>query len=100
MWFVNLIFGFFIKRKAEREYQEGAVSGFSITQVVPPHVVSPHECMEARQGKYLSAWLSLARESLMEYEQGVLYGSDLPTKEETPDFVDKLDEELKRGYNG
>ncbi len=98
MWFVNLIFGFFIKRKAEREYQEGAVSGFSITQVVPPHVVSPHECMEARQGKYLSAWLSLARECYIDPE-GFSYG-DLPTAEETPDFVDKLEEELKRGYNG
>ncbi len=25
---------------------------------------------------------------------------DLPTKEETPDFVDGLDKELKGGYNG
>ena len=89
MWLSNLIFRFFIKRKAKREYR-----GVKPMPNFAPHIVSPRECMEARQGKYLSAWLSLARECYIDPE-GFLYG-DLPTKEETPDFIDRLDEELRR----
>ncbi|KKL49939.1 hypothetical protein LCGC14_2310510 [marine sediment metagenome] len=77
MFLSNLIFRFKIKRKAEREYREGHLT------VIDYATHCSRESYHIAVAKYMDDTLKL------------LHGG-LPAKEETPDFIDRLDEELRR----
>ena len=80
MFLSNLIFRFKIKRKAKREYREARSADTHITVID----------YATNQERYLRVVAKYMEDTLK-----LLYG-DLPTKEETPDFIDRLDEELRR----
>lgn len=126
MWLINLIFGFFLKRKAKREYRDGRVSEAvrwadkgAEKHCVMPSLIS--QCIDQErlviiQAKHMDDLLRLMRGAVTraegntltreELEAGKLWCEEhplvlkqLPTKEETPDFVNELEKEFKRGYN-
>ena len=91
MFLSNLIFRFKIKRKARREYSEESGRMFKREDLEACYnPVSTPQPTDFDYDSYLEALVECMNDTLK-----LLYG-DLPTKEETPDFIDKLDEELRR----
>ncbi len=96
MFLSNLIFRFKIKRKDEREYRGGILNELrELNRLRESGRMFKREDLEAChkyswQLAYLEAYQKRLDDTLK-----LLYDG-LPTKEETPDFIDRLDEELRR----